>query len=124
MLAGVLEKLDLALHERIKRLGDFITKAAALKRLSEKQNRLASLLETKWPEMRKRLMDSGDSTGVSSLKHEFITAMQKITISGGRDYLDSISRLPAEAKQAGTQWLQQMVDRLVDDVMGMITDPA
>jgi hypothetical protein len=119
---GALEVLDGAIAERILRLGALAgkmeqsiaigetvlqgrTKAAHLKHKRELLNN--------WPEVEKRLSGlTDDSTGNNERNH-FLKAIDERLSKGAGDYITFIQALDRESADAGSAWLQSVVDTVV-----------
>ncbi len=119
---GALEVLDGAMAERVLRLGALAAKMEQSIAIAEKvlQGRTkAALLRhkrellNKWPEVEKRLAGlSDDSTGNDKRSH-FLKALEERLSKGAGDYVEFIQALDRESADAGSAWLQSVVDAVV-----------
>ncbi len=117
LFEGVLDKLDLAVNERIKRLEDFLKKSSELNKVfSEKLKKQNNELVGQWPAIKEVIHAYQRTAGDDRLKNRLIQAIQKISEKIGNDYLEIIKLLSPEEKQNGTQWLQGIVDQMVNDI--------
>ncbi|MBC2715601.1 MAG: protein GlmU [Desulfobacteraceae bacterium] len=115
---GVLDKLDLAMNERIKRLDEFMKKTSVFKIFSEKLKKFNLDLIQQWPEIKEMIYSYRKTAGDDQLKNNLIQTIQKISESEGNDYIRVIKHLPHEDIKKGTQWLQGIVDQVISKVEG------
>ena len=119
LFEGVLDKLDLAVNERIKRLEDFVKKSSGFKIFSEKLKKFNLELVQQWPEIKEMIYSYRKKAGDDHLKNIFIKTIQKISKTNGNDYLKTINDLTPDDQNIGTQWLQGIVDQVVKKVEGI-----
>jgi len=100
-LTGALRQLAGARQERLKRLDDVTAWLAADEAATEADKRFCAA----WPTAREQLAALGDQPGPE--REAFVAAWHAAPEG---DYLARIQKLPAEAKAAGTAWLQGIVD--------------
>jgi len=105
LLEALKEKLNLAIDERIKRLGDYCLKLPAdLKSKSELPNR--------WPEIQDYLEGRQDFAGDTALRDDFLEHLNLAIKNSNKNYITAITGLAPEDTQPGTNWLQGIVDEL------------
>jgi hypothetical protein len=75
---------------------------------------------TQWPRMKDLLNQSRAEPGEASDRDAFLENVQKGIKKDGLDYISVIQGLPPSDAAIGTQWLQGIVDRLVDVTLNMI----
>jgi UDP-N-acetylglucosamine/UDP-N-acetylgalactosamine diphosphorylase len=114
---GVLEKLDLAIIERIKRLEDFVIKSSEFKLASEKLRNQNQIMAQQWPAIKDMLNSYRESAGNAELKTTFINTINKELKTKKPDYLKVIEELTPENKNIGSQWLQGIVDQAVTEII-------
>jgi len=117
---GVLEKLNHAIKERIKRLEDFISKSSEFQLASEKLKKQSQLLAQQWPEIKNRLCSYQESDDENPLKNMFIKTIHISKNTHKNNYLKTIKRLTSEEKDLGSQWLQGIVDQVVNEITDKI----
>jgi UDP-N-acetylglucosamine/UDP-N-acetylgalactosamine diphosphorylase len=122
LFEGVLDKLDMAVNERIKRLEDFIKRSSTFKISSEKLKEQNQELVLKWPQIKELIHAYQKNAGDDRLKNRLIQAIQKISETAGNDYLEIIKHLPPEEKENGTRWLQGIVEQMVNDINNKVED--
>jgi UDP-N-acetylglucosamine/UDP-N-acetylgalactosamine diphosphorylase len=105
-LEGALRQLAAARKERLKRLDELVAKIAAAdrSRLSAPLCKAHEALGASWPAVRTRLASAGDAECAE--KSAFLAAWHA---APEKDYVARLQKLPAEAKVAGTAWLQRIV---------------
>jgi hypothetical protein len=119
---GALEVLDGAMAERVLRLGALAGKMEQSIAIAEKvlQGRAkAAHLRHKreflsnWPEVEKKLSGlTDDSIGVNERSH-FLKTIDGRLSKGAGDYIEFIQALDRESADAGSAWLQSVVDAVV-----------
>ncbi len=117
LFEGVLDKLDIAVNERIKRLDDFIIKLSKFKIASEKIKKFNLELIEQWPEIKDLLNSYQKTAGDDQLKIDLIKTIQKDLKTKESDYLKVIEGLTPKNKNTGTLWLQGIVDQVVNGIM-------
>ncbi len=123
LFEGALDKLDLAVAERIKRLGDFIKKISEFEPLrSDKIKKQHPVHVRKWPEISETINLKQNFAGDERLKNELIQSIQKISETENKDYLNTIKNLSPEVQNIGTQWLQGIVDDVVNEINNLIEE--
>lgn len=106
-LAGALRQLAAARQERLKRLDEVVAKIAAEDRtgMAGPLRAAHEALGADWPAARARLVAAGDVECLE--KAEFLKAWAAAQES---QYVARVQGLPAEARRAGTAWLQRIVE--------------
>jgi UDP-N-acetylglucosamine/UDP-N-acetylgalactosamine diphosphorylase len=119
LLFGLQEKIDMAVSERLKRMGAFSEKLMESaeryrEQLGEKAsgNLLAQKneLSGKWPEIRDIMLDENTTANLTESRDLFLSMLREQILKSGKDYLKVIEGLNGEACDRGTQWLQGYVD--------------
>ena len=119
---GALEVLDGALEERIARLRALAAKMEESIAMAEKvlQDRTKEMhlkhkreLLKNWPEAEKRLSGLADDAIGAESRGRFITRIDERLSKGAGDYIDFIRALDRESADAGSAWLQSVVDAVV-----------
>jgi UDP-N-acetylglucosamine/UDP-N-acetylgalactosamine diphosphorylase len=128
LLAGLKEKLNLAISERINRLEVLCSKIQ--KDLEIQQNnargRSSPALKQKqelvarWPRMKNLLNQSRTETGDTGNRDSFLEKVHKGINKNGLDYIAVIQGLSPSDTTMGTRWLQGIVDRVTNDALNVI----
>jgi UDP-N-acetylglucosamine/UDP-N-acetylgalactosamine diphosphorylase len=110
--AGVLDKLNLAKNERIKRLEDMASKIS----VSSKENGAKRQAEAGRGEFHDKVylireLFVRDITGNPNIEHRnrFLKALDEQKRDKGLNYIETIQSLPDETSQEGVLWLDQIV---------------
>jgi hypothetical protein len=69
-----------------------------------------------WPQINASLMDVKPYDGVQELRDQFVTLVEQGVNRHGRDYLKVIKALDKEQADLGSQWLQDIVDHVLEFV--------
>ncbi len=126
LLAGAMEKLDMAVAERVKRLGQVAEKMPRSMELQgrngvndskEAANSNQRAFFEKWPEMEQVFSDSLKEEGDVVQKEAFLKTVENAIKKTGKDYINVIQGLTQEQASIGTLWLQGLVDQIKKDVM-------
>ncbi len=129
LLKGAVEKLDMAIAERIKRLGQVANKMPRSMEVYNnlntgliQKNTLKSQQEffEKWADMAHVFNKSLDMEGDPSKKEAFLKIVEKAVGKNGKDYLTVIKGLTEVEASTGTAWLQGLVDRITKNVMQVL----
>ncbi|MDR0994279.1 MAG: hypothetical protein LBN38_06950, partial [Verrucomicrobiota bacterium] len=102
-----LKQLASIRRERMKRL-EAVESAIAEEdrgRMADEWKAEHEALVSAWPEIKRRLVETGDVACPE--KEAFLSAWEA---ASEPDYVARLQALPAEAKAAGTAWLQEIVD--------------
>jgi hypothetical protein len=126
---GALEKIEMVLSERIKRLGEIAERMPKSIEIYGKvmkdrapQNQLALRREffERWPDIEKFLTDDANTTGNPELRDEFLGHMSSTLREVGKDYLRVVQGLGDPASRKGTEWLQGIIDDINRGVLELI----
>lgn len=119
LYAGALEKLGLALDERINRLKALARKmpqslelyqeAMKGKGSQELVNQKKELF-SRWQDVEEVLIASRENAGEGSVRHAFLKAVAQGREEMGNDYIKVIQGLDKKWNAKGTEWLQGIVD--------------
>ncbi len=119
LLAGLLEKVDMGIDERIRRLGAFSEKMSESARIyrelaagnvSEDLLAQKAQLHDRWPVLSQRFEALRGYTGEDGEVERMINVIQAGIARGGRDYPGVIKQLDSGMTEAGSRWLQTIVD--------------
>ena len=126
---GAVEKLEMAIEERLNRLGEVagrmprsieIYKKMAGERISEKNIRKKKEFLDQWQEMESAFRQGFESQGDPSKRDAFLKIMEKAKSRKGEDYLSAIKGLNEKESSAGTLWLQGLVDDIKSRVWSLL----
>jgi UDP-N-acetylglucosamine/UDP-N-acetylgalactosamine diphosphorylase len=129
LLQSAVEKLDLAVKERVKRLGDVaagmplsieIYKRISGERVSEKIIRNKQELFDQWKSIEKKFQQSLNEPGDPSMRDEFLKIIEKSLKQEKKDYLSTIKGLNERESDLGTSWLQGLVDDICRQVGALV----
>jgi bifunctional UDP-N-acetylglucosamine pyrophosphorylase / glucosamine-1-phosphate N-acetyltransferase len=124
LLDGLSYVVNLGINERIKRLKEFICKLddsihlqAEIQRNLSASDRIRynQELVKRWPEIEGTIRRLCDYDGDEGSKSFFLAVLEKEIQKTGISYIDVIKGLDPDVKKIGSQWLQGIVDRLVND---------
>lgn len=116
---GLTAALDLAVSERLRRLGEFVEKLALEPGKHEAEGRYRRKLIQGWPETRGYLETCrATAVGEESLSKPFTDAVQAGIGGCGPDYIRVIQTLAPDDVALGVRWLQGIVDKVTQTVMG------
>ena len=130
LLAGLEEKVDRAITERANRLEALCDKIqisietesspkSEANRSSPAWKQKQELID-RWPRMKDLLDQSRSETGEARDRDIFLEKIQMGIKTSGLDYISVIQRLSPADSVTGTQWLQGIVDRVVDKTLNLI----
>lgn len=124
---GAINKIDSAINERLKRLGNVASK---MPRSIELQNSLGSPSKKtvsrkkeffeKWGEIEQCFKEGLDKEGDISSKDNFLEIIEKTIARDGRDYITVIKGLNDQESGLGVSWLQGLVDDISGKVWSMV----
>jgi UDP-N-acetylglucosamine/UDP-N-acetylgalactosamine diphosphorylase len=123
---GALEKLDLAIDERINRLKALSHKmpqsAELYQRIMRGKDRQGLVNQkkeffSKWQEIADILVSSREKVGEGSKRDGFLKAVAQGREEKGNDYVKVIQGLDTKWSTKGTEWLQGIVDGVNKDVL-------
>jgi bifunctional UDP-N-acetylglucosamine pyrophosphorylase/glucosamine-1-phosphate N-acetyltransferase len=130
LLAGLKENMNRAISERINWLEALCDKIQISLEMetqkSSERDRSSPALKQKqhwvarWPRMKDLLNQSRAETGDAGDRDAFLENVQKGIKKSGLDYLSVIQRLPRSDAAIGTQWLQGIVDRVINEALSVI----
>jgi UDP-N-acetylglucosamine/UDP-N-acetylgalactosamine diphosphorylase len=130
VLAGLEEKLNRAISERVNRLEalcnkiqislEMKTKKGAKPQSSSPVLKQKQEWVTQWPRIKDLLNQSRAEPGEASDRDDFLENVQKGINKDGLDYISVIQGLPPSDAAVGTQWLQGIVDRVVNAALRLI----
>ncbi|MCP4372413.1 MAG: protein GlmU, partial [Deltaproteobacteria bacterium] len=109
LLDGLIEKLNMAIKERVKRLGELCLKMPDFdisKETSEKLIRQKNELHDNWPEMEDMLKTIQNQEGNLNIRDLFLEAINRGIRNSGSDYIQVIKTLSLGNAIQGTKWLQ------------------
>jgi acetyltransferase-like isoleucine patch superfamily enzyme len=126
---GAVEKLEMIIAERIKRLGEVaenmprsieVYRAVMKDRALERQVRLRREFLEHWPRIEEFLTGSLDKTGDPEKRDNFLNIVLKGMDANGGDYVRVIQGIDRAGAETGTQWLQGLVDEVSSKALGLI----
>ncbi len=117
---GAVDKIESAVNERLKQLkkvADKMPESIEVQRSlfdnpSEKAIARKMEFAEKWPELEEMFISCFDKSYDSSEKNDFLKVMDNNVSHKGKDYISAVSGLKEEDSQKGSEWLQDMVDRI------------
>ncbi|MFZ0613611.1 MAG: protein GlmU [Desulfobacterales bacterium] len=124
LLAGLQEKLQTAVDERVERLGELIQKIA--EREFEPRNNLSESKSPQegfndcWPDLKSFLEDNRKREGEQALRDPFLQIISKEIDRKGKPYLTAIIGLNLEVSSMGTRWLQGIVTDVTEGAFQII----
>jgi bifunctional UDP-N-acetylglucosamine pyrophosphorylase/glucosamine-1-phosphate N-acetyltransferase len=130
LLGGALEKLDMALDERIKRLGAVAKKMDYS--IKEYQHILGSNaspdlvrqkqeLADSWGEIEGGLAKHRDAQGSIEGRDKVLGSLSAVKQDQSNDYISTIQGLSQDLRAAGTNWLTSIVDEVVAACLGKLS---
>ena len=126
---GAVEKLEMAIEERLNRLGEVagrmprsieIYKKMAGERISEKTISKKKEFLDRWQEVESAFRKGFESQGDPSKRDAFLKIMEKAKGRKGEDYLSAIKGLNEKESNVGTLWLQGLVDDIKSRVWSLL----
>jgi UDP-N-acetylglucosamine/UDP-N-acetylgalactosamine diphosphorylase len=130
LLAGLQEKLDRAIAERVSRLEAFCHKIQGSSRFDRQNGNVSGRpasapkqkqeLAARWPQVRDLLDQRRTETGDLGNRDAFLENVHKGIRHSGPDYIAVIQGLPPSDRAIGTQWLQGIVNRVVNETLNLI----
>lgn len=115
IFAAILENLQIAKEERLKRLKDM---AAKMLGSSDKEKGRGKILRAKQEfyeksELFEELLESdAGKTAGEEKRNQFLNALMKHREKHGSNYIEVIQSLPPDVSTAGTQWLDAIVHEI------------
>ncbi len=116
---GAVDKIQEGCRERLKRFGQV---AARMERSIEIYQAVTSgraptgaiglkrALAVGWPEMERAFLEGMEDPGDARLRERFLEGLNEAASKGPGNYLSVIKGLRPEVSEAGTRWLQGLVD--------------
>lgn len=123
LLDGLKEKLNMAIEERVKRLGELCLKVPDPdigKETSERLTRQKNELRDRWSEMEEAFKTHKNKKGDLSIRDLFLETINSGIKKSGKDYIPAIKGLSVENATQGTKWLQGIVDDITAQVIEII----
>jgi len=129
LLNALKEKLSTAVDERIGRLKTLSQKmpdSVKVYQKISKENASSRIIQQKnefyikWTEIEDHLMSLTYIDVKENLRDRFVETIRLGITNNGKNYVSVITELKNEDKKHGTQWLQSIVDHIVDGVLKLI----
>lgn len=126
LLAGLKEKLDMAIDERIKQLKTYCNHFSADGAVSESSpvGKLIADLNEGWFELESYLQEARNIGFYARRKDRFLEQLGKTIEREGKNYISIIKGLPSNVSESGTLWLEGLVDRILEDCTRIIPSIA
>ncbi|MBW1788824.1 MAG: UDP-N-acetylglucosamine pyrophosphorylase, partial [Deltaproteobacteria bacterium] len=121
LLKGAVDKLDRAVSERLKRLGQVAERMPRSMELLREISSGPSLdkavgrkkeFQSRWPDISAHFEGCMDRVGDPSQRDRFFSMVEHAILENGPDYLSAIRGLDRRQSEAGTAWLQGLVDEI------------
>jgi hypothetical protein len=87
---------------------------------SEKTVRRKKEFFDRWPDMERVFRAGADTEEGRSQRDAFLRLLDRAIQARGHQYLSVITSLPQPDARAGTAWLQGIVDRVVEQIAGLL----
>jgi len=126
---GLVETLGMAIDERITKLKLFsqkmldsartytaVVKENASPLLLQKMNELYE----RWPEIEEYFKSNQNIAGDTGLRDTFLEKIHLNITASSKDYISVIKGLKRKDTELGTQWLQEIVDQITDEILKII----
>lgn len=123
LLAGLKEKLNMAIKERITRLGQLCLKIPDPeigKETSERLMRQKNELRDRWPEMEDAFKIHENKEDDLSIRDLFLETINRGIKMTGKDYIPVIKGLSVKNAAQGTKWLQGIIDGITSQIIEII----
>ncbi len=129
LLEGAVEKLDMAVDERLRRLQEVagrmprsISTSESLSLGSSSQVAVSKMREfmDRWPEIENAFREGMSIEGDASQKDALLAGIERGIKEKGNDYTAVIKGLKDSESGAGTAWLQGLVDRVVLEIKALL----
>ncbi len=126
---GALNKLDLAVAERVKRFGalaakmpDSIEACRELDRGKDFETLIVRKRELykNWAKIERALKDGRDVEGDESRRDPFLDRVSRARKENGGDYVATIQKLEPAWSEKGSIWLQGIVDGITRNVLDLL----
>jgi UDP-N-acetylglucosamine/UDP-N-acetylgalactosamine diphosphorylase len=127
LLTGLQEKLKRAIAERANRLESFCHKITESSQIDKQKGNASGRpskqkqeLVARWPQVRDLLDQRQTETGDTGNRDAFLESVHKGIQQAGPDYIAVIQGLSPSDRAIGTQWLQGIVDQVVNETLNLI----
>ena len=128
LLKGVIEKLNLAITERLSRLevlGNNMQSNMQIQKTPKSKRVSAAVAQTqelfqRWSDLKGVFEQLKGDEGDAGRRDLFLEKIDKGIAEKGRNYLSVIQALVSSDAAIGTQWLQAIVDRVVAAALNLI----
>jgi bifunctional UDP-N-acetylglucosamine pyrophosphorylase / glucosamine-1-phosphate N-acetyltransferase len=123
LLDGLKEKLNMAIKERVKRLGELCLKMPDPDIANETSERLMNQkneLRDRWPEMEEVFKTNKNKEGDLNISDLFLETINREIKMSGKNYIPVIKSLSVENAIQGTKWLKGIVDDITTQVLESI----
>jgi bifunctional UDP-N-acetylglucosamine pyrophosphorylase / glucosamine-1-phosphate N-acetyltransferase len=120
LLDGLKEKLNMAIKERVKRLGELCLKMPDPDIANETSERLMNQkneLRDRWPEMEEVFKTNKNKEGDLNIRDLFLETINREIKMSGKNYIPVIKSLSVENTTQGTKWLQGIVDNIIAQII-------
>ncbi|MBW2029793.1 MAG: hypothetical protein JRH06_15170 [Deltaproteobacteria bacterium] len=126
---GALDKIEAAIEERVKRLGDL---AAMMPRSIEIYTRIAGdnaskkIIESqrefcdRRQDLEQAFRKGFETEGDPERREKFLMIVEKNRDDPGQDYVSVIKGLSEEESRAGTSWLHDIVEKVSESALGLL----
>ncbi len=129
LLKGAIQKIDMGINERIKRLREVANNMPysieLYKQIKGHSNGIIEWKECfykKWPKIETMLFIDKDISGDTNKRDIFMGFLNNSIKINGKDYVAAIKGLTKEEASIGTFWLQGIVDAIVNHVNSIISE--
>lgn len=125
---GAIDKLDMAIGERIKRFRAFSEKMAASARIgggvprmkkTDRDLRLEEEMPDSWPQIEACFTQGLEEAAAPDERDRFLAALQGAQ-AAGMGYVETVRALDDTARSLGTAWLRGIVDRITREAFGVV----
>ncbi len=129
LLEGLHEKVETAIHERLRQMESFCSKLSSsvdiYRRIAGDEaspSLIAQKLELfeRWPALNEFIVSCRNSKGDAAQLDAFLEGIHHATRNGGKDYLYAIHHLSEMSRRTGSRWLQGIVDGIVSGSLKII----
>jgi hypothetical protein len=114
LLDGLEEKLQLAVAERIKRLGQLG------KKMKKSGTARARELAANWLQLKALFSSLDGRSGDGALRDAFLEKVEVVRTANSNDYLATIKGLGDNDAELGTRWLQGIVDEVREAALEIV----
>lgn len=122
LLDALLEKMGLALAERIERLEAVCLKLPDTAKQSEpsKSAKMEAELVKRWPDLKAIIRAQQFNGGAAELRDPFLESVNRGLANIGRDYISVIQGLVPADSARGSRWLQGIIDDILRELKKII----